>query len=101
MSSPPILASAVPEVKSEAEQQVDEGQWFVQLGAYGSRELAQAFWDRINQSMQVFQGKTPRFDQFQDMTRLLVGPGRSRDAANVLCQQLEADRLDCLVRSME
>lgn len=104
VSSPPILgivATAVPEVDSLAKQQVDEGTWFVQLGAYGSRELAQAFWERVNQSMEAFQGKTPRFAQYQNMTRLLVGPGRSRDAANQLCQQLKEGPLDCIVRSME
>ncbi|ASJ75934.1 SPOR domain-containing protein [Granulosicoccus antarcticus] len=97
----PVLASAEPEVEAVPESPVEEGSWFVQLGAYGTRDLAQAFWNRVSQGAQAFEGKTPRFEQYQNMTRLLVGPGQGRDAANQLCQQLQADSLECLVRSMD
>lgn len=100
-SSPPVLASAVPEVKKETRPQQEQGKWFVQLGAYGSRNLAQEHWNRVKQSMQAFEGKTPRYEPYQNMTRLLVGPGRSQDAANELCQQLKAGSVDCLLRNLD
>lgn len=101
LAKPPVLASALQEVESPAEPQEDEGTWFVQIGAYGSREIALASWERAIQGLQALQGKTPRFVQYQNMTRLLVGPGRSRDTANELCQRLKAGSMDCLVRSVE
>ncbi|MGQ7846781.1 SPOR domain-containing protein [Granulosicoccus sp. 3-233] len=101
VSAPPLIAGALPEVGNDTKSEPEEGKWFVQLGAYGSRELAQAFWDRVNGSLQAFDGKTPRFEDYRSMTRLLVGPGRSRGAANDLCEQVKAGNLDCLVRSVE
>lgn len=101
LPTPKILAKALPEEKNQAKPQESEGTWFVQLGAYGSRKLAQDFWESVNQSIQLLRGKTPQYAPFQTMIRLLVGPGRSRDAANQLCQQLKVERLDCLVRDME
>lgn len=104
-SSPPTLASAVPEEKVQVEPldnlPADEGQWFVQLGAYGSRTLAEEYWDRVKPSLQAFEDKTPRYEPYQNMTRLLVGPGRAQGAANELCQQFKAGSVDCLVRRVE
>ena len=90
-----------PETTQTNDPQAINGNWFVQIGAYDSRAVAQASWDRLRQGMQVLQGETARFMPYQSMTRLLVGPGRSEDAANMLCQQLKAASLDCLVRQVE
>ncbi|MDB3936315.1 SPOR domain-containing protein, partial [Granulosicoccus sp.] len=65
------------------------------------RDKAQATWARLSGDMQTLQGKTARFMPFQSMTRLLVGPGKTRDAANSLCEELKTDNLDCLVRQIE
>ena len=81
--------------------QADNGTWFVQIGAYDSRDKAQATWDRLSGDMQTLQGKTARFMPYQSMTRLLVGPGTTKDAASELCQQFKADSLDCLVRQVQ
>ena len=116
----PTLAGALPELETEAspqkaakplatvsetedpnELQTDNGNWFVQIGAYDSRAVAQASWDRLSQGMQALQGKTARFMPYQSMTRLLAGPGRAKDAANLLCQQLKAESLDCMVRRID
>ncbi len=111
--NPPSLASALPEealqlepldtsdTKPLAMPQAEEGNWFVQLGAYGSRTLAEDYWNRIRQDADAFEGKTPRYEPFRNMTRLLVGPGRSQKAANELCQQLKAGAVECLVRRLD
>lgn len=102
--TPPVLGfvgSAEPDVESRKKQVVDELMWFVQLGAYGSKELAQAFWDRTSPVIQMLADKTPRFVPYRNMIRLLVGPGRDRVDADKLCQQLKSEQLDCLVRQME
>lgn len=90
-----------PETTQQNNLQEDNGNWFVQIGAYDSRDMAQTSWDRLSQSMQALQGKIARFMPYQSMTRLLVGPGKTRDAANTLCEQLKADDLDCMVRRVE
>ena len=90
-----------PEPESQPKPQTSNGTWFVQIGAYNSRDKAQATWDRLSGDMQTLQGKTARFMPFQSMTRLLVGPGRTKDAASTLCRQLKTDNLDCLVRQIE
>ena len=77
------------------------GAWFVQIGAYDSRDKAQTTWDRFSEDMQTLQRKTARFMPFQSMTRLLVGPGGTRETASSICEQLKADNLDCLVRQVE
>lgn len=100
-AKPVLLASAKPEKDGLTQTQSDNGTWFVQLGAYATRELAQAFWDRINQTIEVLRGKTPRYSQYQNMIRLLIGPGQNRQSAAQLCQQLKVDRLDCFVRNMD
>jgi hypothetical protein len=99
-STPAIIAMPVAEVKTQAKQTVTTGKWFVQLGAYGSREKAQDFWNRAKQSMPEFQGKTPRLDQYRNMIRLLVGPGQGKEAASQFCQQLKAGRVDCFIREL-
>ena len=93
--------AAEPDTAQQNAPQADKGSWFVQIGAYDSRDMAQATWDRLSEDMQTLQGKTARFMQYQSMTRLLVGPGRTREAASTLCKQLNEDSLDCLVRQME
>ncbi len=98
---PVISAGVATKIKSQTKQPINEGSRFVQLGVYGSRARAEAFWEQISQNMLAFQGKTPRFDPYKNMTRLLVGPGQSRAAASELCQQLKANSLDCFVRSIE
>jgi hypothetical protein len=101
-SSSPILkllpAEAAAEVTVLAKQPIAEGKWFVQLGVYGARERAAGFWERISQSKRALQGKTPRFEKYQNMTRLLIAPGQSKNSARQLCQQLKADRLECFIR---
>ena len=99
--TPVILASAKPEEESQTQPHTDQGTWFVQLGAYATRELAQEFWGRIIQKVQALQAKHPRYSEYTNMIRLLVGPGQSRQSADQLCQQLKADSLDCFVRNMD
>lgn len=91
----------VSETSQQKKLKEDIGNWFVQIGAYDSREVAQTSWDRLSQGMQALRGATARFMPYQTMTRLLVGPGRTRDSASALCEQLRADKLDCLVRRVE
>ena len=121
-SIPPLLATSLPEPKSQPEpvtqpepqpqsQQLSESQpsieltnagpWFVQLGAYNSYEIAQASWDRISQSVPALTATTARFSQYQAVIRLLVAPGLSNDAANGLCQRLKADGVDCFIRRVD
>ncbi|MFK7889631.1 MAG: SPOR domain-containing protein [Granulosicoccus sp.] len=116
----PTLAGALPDLESKRSPQqsakppatkpetprpkalkANDDNWFVQIGAYGSSALAQAAWKRLSQATQVLQGKTARFMPFQSMTRLLVGPGRAKNVATSLCQQLKANSLDCMVRRVE
>ena len=118
--SVPTLTAALPASENDAPAQIqaapqmevlesiekktpqeDKGTWFVQIGAYDSREKAQATWDRLSGDMQTLQGKIARFMPFQSMTRLLVGPGRTKDVASTLCLQFKVDSLDCLVRQVK
>jgi cell division septation protein DedD len=87
--------------KPQTESPAEQGNWFVQIAAYSSRQTAQASWERIKQDVSVLQDKTAKYSQMQNMTRLLVGPGSSKEAANDLCKQLKADKLDCLVRQVQ
>lgn len=89
---------AVPAIKQQNKAQKDNGNWFVQIGAYGSRELAEASWERLRLSVKMFQAKSPRFAHYQELVRLLVGPGQSRAAANDFCRDLQVLSLDCIVR---
>ena len=99
--SPAKPQAAEPDIAQQNAPQADNGTWFVQIGAYDSRDKAQATWDRLSRDMQTLQRKTARYMPFQSMTRLLVGPGRTRDAASSLCEQLKTDNLDCLIRQIE
>ena len=79
----------------------NSGNWYVQIAAYGSLETAQASWARIKKGSMVLQDKTARYTSVQSMTRLLVGPGSSKESASRLCEQLKAEKLDCMTRRVD
>lgn len=78
-----------------------EEEWFVQLGAYASSELAEAYWERAATLTNLLRTKSPKLSQYRNMTRLLVSPGGSREAVNGLCQKLKARGLDCFVQKIQ
>ena len=56
------------------------GKWRVQLGAYGSEEIAQSVWERLVEKAAALRGLTPIYERAGAMVRLRAGPlARSHD----------------------
>lgn len=77
---------------------VDQGNWFVQLGAYASADVARGYWEELKAQSELLSGKSAKLESFNNMTRLLVAPGMSRETAQSLCQSLKSERIDCMLR---
>jgi cell division septation protein DedD len=99
----PVIATAdtVTELDTQAQPQIAQGTWFVQLVALSSLEKAEAFWLQISQSLPVLEGGSPRYQEIGNMIRVLVGPGLSSESASLLCDELKQGGQDCLIRSVE
>lgn len=77
------------------------GEWYVQLGAYGSAEGAREAWSRIAQRLARIGEHAPRSTTFRSadgtVYRLSVG-GFARGDAEGLCRRLKTAGGDCFVR---
>ncbi len=100
--TPAIIADdTASELDSPPQQQVDQGSWFVQLVAFRSVKKAENFWQRISKNLPALKGKHPKYQQYGDLTRLLVGPGQSKQAAQQLCQKIKQSGQSCFVQNIK
>lgn len=102
--NPPVSVAAAGTaigLNSQTQGQINKGVWFVQLVALRSFEKTEAFWQQISQKLSSLTGKSPRYQKSGDMTRLVVGPGQSRQAARQFCEELKQDGQDCFIRSIK
>lgn len=95
-SSGRSMATAAYQVKAPA-----SGNWYVQLGAFESANVAKDAWGRASRRFAVLAGYAPNGMTFkakgENFYRLSVG-GFSRSAADAMCRQYHAKGGTCFVR---
>lgn len=75
-----------------------KGNWFVQLGAYESADVAKDAWNRATRRYPAFAEQTPAGVTFKSFYRLSVG-GFAKGDANALCRGYRATGGTCFVRT--
>jgi rare lipoprotein A len=86
----PGVATA-PRVKSESGDSATTnatGEHFIQIGAFGNRANAQAFLNKVSSEVSDALGMVPQVSERNGLTRVRVGPYRSRDAASAALNAL-------------
>lgn len=80
--------------------QTKPGNWFIQVGAYSDRDVANSAWEEFKGKSKVLAPLTSTLMPSGNLIRLLAGPGMQEPKARALCEQLKTTGVDCLVRSM-
>ena len=96
----PVVAKPAPAPAAKATISADKHR--IQLGAYGEKSGASAFWKEISAKMpNVFAGMREEFVPLtrngRTLYRLRAGPVENRAAADRLCLQLKAKQYACMV----
>lgn len=71
------------------------GKWRVQLGAFGSPEIARSQWSSLSRRIGALSGLQPYYEAHGNFTRLRVGPLANRAAADKLCAAAKASGQAC------
>ncbi len=71
------------------------GKWRVQLGAYGSQEIAKSVWERLVEKAAALRSLTPVYEKAGSIVRLRAGPLPNRTAAARTCSAAEAAGAPC------
>lgn len=71
------------------------GKWRVQLGAFGSPEIARSQWSSLSRRIGALSGLQPFYEAHGKFTRLRVGPLANRAAADKLCAAAKASGQAC------
>jgi len=71
------------------------GKWRVQLGAYGSEQIAKSVWERLIDKAAALRGLTPAYERAGTMVRLRAGPLPDHTAAARTCSAAEAAGTPC------
>jgi len=71
------------------------GGWRVQLGAYGSEEIARSVWERLVDKAAALRRLTPAYERAGAMVRLRAGPLPDGMAAARTCSAAEAAGAPC------
>lgn len=67
----------------------------MQLGAFGSPQLARSQWSSLSKRIGALSGLQPSYEAYGALTRLRVGPLASRAAADKLCAAAKAAGQGC------
>jgi cell division septation protein DedD len=90
----PTPATAKPTVQTAA---APGGKWRVQLGAFGSPQIARSQWAAISQKVGALAGLQPHYEPAGALTRLRVGPLANRAAADRVCAGAKSAGQACFV----
>ncbi len=94
----PTASKAVPANQTKHEgptAAAPTGKWRVQLGAYGSEELAKSVWERLIDKATALRGLTPAYEKAGSIVRLRAGPLPDHMAATRTCSTAEAAGAPC------
>ena len=102
-NKPAVLASATPPQRTvptgkpanTASLSTAQGRWRVQLGAYGSLEVAKGQWSALSKKIGLLAGLNPSYEPFGAFTRLRVNSLADRSAAERLCAAAKAAGQPC------
>lgn len=94
-SKPPAKATAAPAAPAPSLASPG-GRWRVQLGAFGSPQIARSQWTAISRKVGALSGLQPSYEAYGNLTRLRVGPLANRAAADRLCAAAKAAGQACI-----
>ena len=103
IQSPPLSIPKIPLDTTPIQPRVEE--YRIQIASVRSPEVAESEWKRISGRHPDLLGQlTPSFDRFETATsgtyfRVQGGPLADKALADLLCAQLEARKVDCIVIS--
>ena len=90
--SRPAAQPAPPPVRTAA---TPGGRWRVQLGAFGSPDIARSQWASLSKRIAALSGLQPSYEAHGKFTRLRVGPLADRSAADRICAAAKAAGQGC------
>jgi hypothetical protein len=103
-SAPTIepFLSGEPAIRSEPQEKVAaQGNWVVQLGAFSLQESAESYWRELSDSQSdLIEDFQARYREAGGLTRLILEPASSEEAARALCDELKGQGVDCLVKDL-
>ena len=75
---------------------VADGNWRIQLGAFGKESGATKLWTSLEGRVSELQSLQPYLKTAGSVTRLQAGPFGSRSAAEEMCRKIKAAGQDCI-----
>jgi len=95
-NKPAVIASATPPQRTANPSLFTaQGRWRVQLGAYGSLDVAKGQWNALSKKIGLLAGFSPSFESFGAFTRLRINSLADRSAAEKLCAAAKAAGQAC------
>lgn len=73
-----------------------EGQWRIQLGAFGEEANAKKLWTALEGRISEFASLQPYLKAVGNLTRLQAGPFANKTAADAMCNKVKAAGQTCL-----
>lgn len=104
-SPPPRATSVSPQATSVTTQptvtatRVSDGNWRVQLGAFGDEGKAKDLWNNLEGRISQLQGLQPYLVKAGGITRLQAGPLDSKAQADALCAKVKASGNGCITKA--
>lgn len=93
--TPKPAAAPAPKPTVPASLATPGGKWRVQLGAFGSPQLARSQWSALSGRIGALAGLQPSYEAYGSLTRLRVGPLANRAAADRICAAAKAAGAGC------
>lgn len=94
VAAPPVARPAPKPVQTAA-----NGNWRVQLGAFGNQNKAKALWNSLEKRVSALNGLQPYLVDAGSITRLQAGPFATKAQASKMCSTVKASGNDCIVKS--
>jgi len=98
LNTPPATAvtpAPKPTVSSPAVTSSTNGDYRIQLGAFGKQSSAETVWNNLENKVNELKSLQPYLVPVGNVTRLQAGSFASRAAANVMCQKIKAIGQGC------
>lgn len=98
VSAPAPVATAAqtrPAVVPSPTRTLTDGDYRIQLGAFGQQEGARSLWNRLEGSVNDLQSIQPYLVTVGNVTRLQAGPFTTRAQANAMCTKVKAAGQGC------
>ena len=73
-----------------------DGNWRIQLGAFGNEGNAQKLWTTLKPKIAELAGLSPYYKTAGTLTRLQAGPFTTRNAADAICSKVRATGQACI-----